>query len=91
MAWLDSLKDPNTRDMLRLLGGAAAALVVGGWAVYTWLHPNPEAPQPVAPVAAPVHQPAPPQPAALTQAPVAGDGGVALAIQGNGNQINTGK
>ncbi|MFA7241631.1 MAG: tetratricopeptide repeat protein, partial [Sulfuricellaceae bacterium] len=31
----------------------------------------------------------PAQPGVLTQQPKAGDGGVALAIQGNGNQVNT--
>ncbi|MFA7335093.1 MAG: hypothetical protein WC130_12500 [Kiritimatiellia bacterium] len=89
MAWLDSLKDPNTRDMLRLLGAGVAALVGGGWAVYFWLHPHES--KVAAPVAAPAYQPAPPQSVPLTQAPVAGNGGVAAAIQGNGSQINIGK
>lgn len=91
MAGLDKLQDPNTRDILRLLGAAVAALVIGGWALYTWLHPKPEALKPPAPVAAPAAQLAAPPPATLTQAPVAGNGGVAVAIQGNGNQVNTGQ
>jgi len=81
MDWMNSLKDPNTLKMLGLLGAGIAALIGGGWKVFTWLHPQPGKAEPAAP----------PQPATLIQAPMADNGGVALAVHGNGNQINTGK
>ena len=91
MAWTDWLRDANKRDMLKFLGGAAVALVGGGWTVYTWLHPKLDDAKAVTPPAAATVSPAvPPQPAALMQAPAATSGGVAVAISGNGNQVNTG-
>lgn len=91
MGWTDWLKDANKRDILKFLSGGAVALVVGGWTIYTWLHPKLDGTKVVAPPAAAVNPAVPAQPAIIIQAPEATGGSIANALSGNGNQINIGK
>lgn len=93
MAWTDWLKEADKRDKLKLIGGAAAALVAGGWAVYTWLHPKPLETKPSASiVAAPaIPHAAKPPAVIIIQKPEANNSSVAMAIAGNSNHVNNAK
>ena len=35
------LGEPKNQEILKLIGGSLAAILVGGWAVYTYFHPRP--------------------------------------------------
>lgn len=87
MAVKDWFTDPNKRDILKMIGGAIAALVAAAWTYHTWQPPKAEEAKPV-PVAAP---PAPPPVVNVNQSPSATGNGVATAIVGNNNQVNVGK
>jgi hypothetical protein len=87
-SWWRALGDADIQHTLTFFGGAIAAVVAAGWALYVYLHPKPElhpTPQPQL-----TQQPAAPSLQSATQAPsvtviqkdIQGRGNTAIGVEG---------
>jgi hypothetical protein len=66
----------SNQEVLGLMGAGVAAVVAASWAVFTWKHPKPKDDKPATPP---------------TQSATANNGGIAVNVAGENNQIHIGK